>query len=171
MCTGRDIAWKPQPAHLQEGAVHVRLGRPSDSPALLRLTRQLAAEHGDTAEDLSVDALARALWGPQPLLHALVAEARDGIAGSALYSVGYSTFSGRPRIWIEDVIVSLRHRRHGVGSALVAALRSRASELGAIEMFGLVSDGNPRAQAFWRDQGGLSKPGWSMINTPVAEKS
>lgn len=167
MCTGREFAARQCLAPLQQAGVRVRPAQLSDGSVLIRLTRQLAAEHGETAERLTEEVLASVLWGPRPLLSALVAEAHDGVAGSVLYSVGYSTFSAQPRIWIEDVIVSLHHRRLGIGSALMDALRSRAAELGAVEMYGLVSDSNPRAHAFWREMGAQDKTGWWILNVSV----
>lgn len=169
MSDGLKLAEQQNAPAVSRQQVHVRFACATDATCLQRLTRELAAEHGEEGEACTAHALSIALWSPQPLLHALVAEVRGKIVGSVMYSVGFSTFMARPRIWIEDMIVSHDYRRLGVAAALMAVLRAEATILGAIEMQGLVSDNNPRALAFWRNEQAAAKSGWSMINIAVKQ--
>ena len=86
--------------------------------ALLEMVRELAQfeqlEHTATPELLS-----ESLFSPQAVAGALLARADNQVAGYALYFFTFSSFTGRPGIWLEDLYVRPQFRRQGIGRALI----------------------------------------------------
>ena len=67
-----------------------------------------------------------ALFGPQPRAYAMLAEADGAAVGLALWYYTFSTFRGRPDIFLEDLFVEPAQRGHGIGLALLRHLAQRA---------------------------------------------
>ena len=99
------------------------------------------------------------LFGPDPVAHVLMAETDDGkVAGFALWHRTFSTFLGRPGIWLEDLFVRPEARGAGVGTALLHHLFDRA---GAGRVEWAVLDWNEPSIAFYGRQGARPVPGWT----------
>jgi GNAT superfamily N-acetyltransferase len=106
------------------------------------------------------DSFDRALFGPDPVARALVAQEGDGdgtVVGFALWFPTFSTFLGRPGIWLEDLYVRPEARRRGHGRALLDALRARTD--GRVEWS--VLDWNESAQRFYHSLGAAPVDGWT----------
>jgi GNAT superfamily N-acetyltransferase len=73
---------------------------------------------------LDRDEFARHLFGPEPAASVIIAEADGAVAGMALWFRTFSTFLGRPGIWLEDLYVRPSARGRGVGGALLRHLRT-----------------------------------------------
>lgn len=98
------------------------------------------------------------LFGVSPAAHVTLAVGEDGtVAGMALWFRTFSTFLGRPGIWLEDLFVRPAHRRRGVASALIGHLRSITD--GRVEW--AVLDWNENALAFYRGLGAEAVDGWT----------
>ena len=67
-----------------------------------------------------------ALFGPDPVATVLVAELDGALGGYALCFSTFSTFLGRPGLWLEDLFVDERFRRRGVARSLLAELQRRS---------------------------------------------
>ena len=67
-----------------------------------------------------------AMFGPVPRAHAFLAEADGAAIGLALWYYTFSTFTGRPDIFLEDLFVEPAYRGHGIGLALLRHLARRA---------------------------------------------
>jgi GNAT superfamily N-acetyltransferase len=102
---------------------------PSEIPALLELIRELARfeklEHEVTA---TVNILHEAFFGPNPAAGALVARCGAEVAGYAIYFFTFSSFVGRPGIWLEDVYVRPAFRQQGLGRALIEVVARVGAE-------------------------------------------
>jgi GNAT superfamily N-acetyltransferase len=143
----------------------IRPATPDDAPALVALIRELAVyeklEHEAVA---SPDDLRRALSGPRPTAEALIAEADDGRpAGFALFFHNFSTFVGRPGLYLEDLFVRPEHRGAGLGKALLLALARLAVERGCGRMEWAVLDWNEPAIGFYRSLGARPMDEWTVF--------
>jgi GNAT superfamily N-acetyltransferase len=150
----------------------IREAGPGDVADLLRLIRALADyEREPDAVKATEDMLARSLFGPEPKAHAHVAEKDGRLVGMALWFLSYSTWTGRPGLYLEDLVVESDHRGEGIGQALMSALRDRATELGCARMEWAVLDWNEPAMRFYRSLGAVPMKEWTTwrIELPVAD--
>jgi hypothetical protein len=70
--------------------------------------------------------LQQALFGPQPRIHATLAEADGRSVGLALFFYTFNTFKGRPNLFLEDLFVDPEYRGAGIGLALMRHVAQRA---------------------------------------------
>lgn len=138
----------------------------ADVASIDRLVRELAAyeREPDAVEGTAGD-LTRALFGPDPRLHAHVAEVEldDGreVAGIALWYVSYSTWRGRHGIWLEDLFVLPHQRGVGLGHALLEALARHCVAQGWTRLEWAVLDWNEPARGFYRALGAAPQEEWT----------
>lgn len=124
--------------------VTVRPAVEADADLLLSFVKELAAFEREpdavkaTAEDLRRDG-----FGPAAVWKALIAEQTGEPAGFALYFPTYSTWEGRPGLFVEDLYVRPQARRLGVGRALLAAVAAEAQARGCARVDLNVLDWNP----------------------------
>jgi GNAT superfamily N-acetyltransferase len=98
------------------------------------------------------------LFGPDPAAHVLLAESDSGeVVGFALWYRTFSTFLGRPGIWLEDLFVRPEHRGRGHGLALLYALRERTAD--RVEW--AVLDWNEPSIRFYEALGATPVAGWT----------
>jgi GNAT superfamily N-acetyltransferase len=129
----------------------IRSAARADVPALLGLIRELAVYERLEDQVLATEELlAEGLFGERPAAEALIAERDSEPAGYALWFTTFSTFVGKPGIWLEDVFVLPAHRRAGLGRALLARVAAVAVErdCGRLEWSAL--HWNEPALAFYR---------------------
>ncbi|HET9092295.1 MAG TPA: GNAT family N-acetyltransferase [Acidimicrobiales bacterium] len=101
-----------------------------------------------------------ALFGPDPVLRALIAapdDAPEEVAGFALWYPTFSSWASTRGIWLEDLYVKPAFRRLGLGRALLEALRAATS--GRVEWD--VLDGNEGAHLFYLSLGAAPVSGWT----------
>jgi GNAT superfamily N-acetyltransferase len=148
----------------------IREGRETDVGDLLRLIRQLAEYEREPAAVKATDqVLARSLFGTDPLARVFVAEKDGSVVGMALWFLTYSTWTGKPGLYLEDLIVEAGHRGEGIGQALMAALRERAVELGCARMEWSVLDWNEPAIHFYRSLGARPMDEWTTWRIELPE--
>ncbi|MBI2708452.1 MAG: GNAT family N-acetyltransferase [Actinobacteria bacterium] len=148
----------------------IRDARPDDVDEIVALIRELAAYErlaGDVRLDPAV--LRDHLFGPGAAASVLIAEvAAEGapaVAGFALWFPSFSTFLGRPGIWLEDLFVRPHHRGAGIGRSLLEHLRGRTA--GRVEW--AVLDWNTPAHQFYRALGARPMQEWTTYRwDPVA---
>jgi GNAT superfamily N-acetyltransferase len=138
----------------------IREATPEDVPELLAMIRELADfEHLSDQVVCGEDDLARALFGPDAVVHDTVAVADDGsLAAHALWFRTFSTFLGRTGIWLEDLYVRPAHRRQGLAGALLHDLRARTE--GRVEWE--VLEWNAGAIDFYQGLGARPMAGWTL---------
>lgn len=102
-----------------------------DAAGLARLEDALRALSAELAEDYATapSALARAVLGPAPVAHGLLALRHADMLGAALYSPVFSTVRGAAGIYVSDLWISQAARGHGLGARLLAQV-ARAGRTG-----------------------------------------
>jgi GNAT superfamily N-acetyltransferase len=142
-------------------SVVVRKARPDDVPAILGLIRHLATyERQPDAVEATEQSLHQTFFAEDAQVHAHVAEIAGEIVGIAIWFLNYSTWTGRPGIYLEDLVVHERARGSGAGKALFEALGREARRLGCARIDWAVLDWNEPAMAFYRRIGGRPQSGW-----------
>jgi len=141
--------------------VTVRLAGPGDVADILRLIRALATyEFEPDAVEATEESLATSLFAPGAHVHAHVAEVEGRVVGLALWFLNFSTWTGKPGIYLEDFFVDPEIRRGGIGRALFRALAREALARGCARIDWAVLDWNELAMGFYRRIGGARSEGW-----------
>jgi GNAT superfamily N-acetyltransferase len=103
-----------------ENPIVITPATPDDAPAILNFIRKLAEYEHLSHEMLATEDLLREhLFGARPAAEVMIARLAAQPVGFALFFPTYSTFVGKPGIWLEDLFVLPEHRRHGIGQALL----------------------------------------------------
>jgi GNAT superfamily N-acetyltransferase len=133
--------------------VAIRFATADDAGLLLQFVRELAAyEKAADAVVATEDDLRRDGFGPERHFEALIASVDDRPAGIALFFPTYSTWRGKPGLYLEDIFVSEWARRLGLGRRLMARLAAIAVERGWERLDFSVLDWNP-ARGFYERLG------------------
>ena len=142
------------------GEIRVRFATAEDCGLLLRLIRELAIyERAPDAVVASEEDLLRHGFGPDPQFEAILAFL-DGVpAGAALFHARFSTWLGRPGLYLEDLYVTEKARGRGVGRRLMARLAAIAVERGWGRIDFHVLEWNP-AREFYHRLGMRHVDGW-----------
>jgi GNAT superfamily N-acetyltransferase len=136
-----------------ESDISIRFATPGDAPLLLQLIRQLAAyERAPDAVVATEEDLRRYGFGPERHFEALLAFLDGEPAGLALFHPRFSTWLGRPGMYLEDLFVTPAARGKGVGRRLMTRLAAIAVERGWERIDFQVLDWNP-ARGFYRRLG------------------
>lgn len=103
--------------------LRIRSATPNDIPLILELIRELAAyERAPEQAVARPEDLRRDGWGPEPKFRVLIAEWDNKPAGFALFFYNYSTWQGRPGLYLEDLFVRPEFRGKGIGKAVLVHL-------------------------------------------------
>jgi GNAT superfamily N-acetyltransferase len=141
----------------------IRFATPSDASTILGFIEQLAAyEREPGAVKVTAAELRAQLEDPRPPFECILAEFDAKPVGFALFFRNYSTWSGRPGLYLEDLFVREEYRGHGVGGALMRQLGAIVAERGWGRMEWAVLNWNTPAQSFYRDQGARPLEDWTL---------
>ena len=142
-------------------AALIRPARPDDAAVVVELIRELAAYEREPASSVRVSEadLLRDGFGPTPRFELLVAELGGVVAGFALFFTSWSTWEGRPGLYLEDLFVREAARGHGLGRRLLAAVARLALERGYPRLDLCVLDWNP-ARRFYDSIGMRERQDW-----------
>jgi GNAT superfamily N-acetyltransferase len=135
----------------------------SDVPLILHLIKSLA-EYEELADQVvATEAdLRSALFGPRPAAEVIIGYAGDEPAGFAMYFQTFSTFKGKPGLYLEDIFVKPEWRKHGLGTMLLARLARIAVERGYGRMEWSVLDWNEMALRVYRAVGARPMTDWTV---------
>jgi GNAT superfamily N-acetyltransferase len=115
------------------------------------------------AVKLDRDEFARHLFGPRPYAEVILAETESGeSAGFALFFHNFSTWAGKPGIYLEDLFVRPPFRGQGHGRALLAELARLAVERGCARLEWSVLDWNEPSIAFYKALGAVPMDEWTV---------
>lgn len=141
----------------------LRPATPADLPAIVGLILELAAyeklEHLVVATPESIEPH---LFGPRPAAEAVVGEVDGRVVAFALFFTNFSTFLGRPGLYLEDLYVQPAHRGTGLGKALLSHLGSLAVQRGCGRFEWSVLDWNETAIRFYESMGAQLLPDWRI---------
>jgi GNAT superfamily N-acetyltransferase len=148
----------------------IRFATSNDSKTICRLIRALA-DYERLAHEVVLDEarLHDHLFGSRPFAEVLLAEEAGEVIGFALFFHNYSTFLGKPGIYLEDLFVQPEHRGKGHGKALLAALARLALERDCGRLEWSVLNWNEPAIQFYRALGAVTKDEW-VVNRLTGEK-
>lgn len=142
----------------------IRPATPDDVPLIAALIRELAAYEKLAHEAVATEATLRAtLFGEKPGAEVAIAELDGAPAGFALFFPNFSTFLGRPGIYLEDLFVRPEFRARGVGRALLAHLAGLAVERGCGRLEWAVLDWNAPAIGFYEKLGAEPMREWTTF--------
>ncbi|MCW3846215.1 GNAT family N-acetyltransferase [Sphingomonas sp. LB-2] len=141
--------------------ISIREAGPGDFELVAEFIRKLA-DYEKLLHEVRFDpeTLRRHLFGPRPAAEVIIGEI-DGVAsGFALYFQTFSTFEGRPGIYLEDLFVEPHARGSGLGRALLAKLAALVVERGGARLEWSVLDWNELGKGFYRSIGAAEVSGW-----------
>jgi GNAT superfamily N-acetyltransferase len=150
-------------------AVTLRPAAADDIPTILELIRGLAEYERLAHEARATPELLREHgFGARPVFEAVLAEQGGQAVGFALYFFTFSTFEGRPTLYLEDLFVRPAARGTGIGRRLLVHLARVAVQRGCGRMEWSVLDWNP-AREFYFKLGAVAKDDWTVFRmTPEA---
>jgi GNAT superfamily N-acetyltransferase len=135
-----------------------------DVPLILRLIKALAEYERMSGDVIATeDGLRRTLFGPHPAAEVVVGYAGDEPAGFALFFHNYSTFLGKPGLYLEDLFVVPAFRGRGYGKALLVHLAKLAVERDCGRFEWSVLDWNEPAIGFYKKLGAKPMDGWTIF--------
>jgi GNAT superfamily N-acetyltransferase len=158
------------PATPAAARVALRPATRADVPTILGLIRGIAEYERLSHEVKTTHALLHEHgFGPRRIFEAVLAE-RDGRAvGFALYFFTFSTFTGRPTLYLEDLFVVPKERRGGIGSQLLTRLAEIAVKRKCGRMEWSVLDWNTPARDLYFKLGAKAMDAWTVFRmTPDA---
>ena len=142
---------------------HIRPGTEKDVDLILDLIKRLA-EYENLSHEVAVSAqqLRDTLFGPTPAAEVIIGYAGSEAAGFALFFPNYSTFLGRPGLYLEDLFVVPKWRNHGLGLRLLNNLAGIALERGYGRMEWSVLHWNDSAIRFYQKLGARLMDDWQL---------
>src|SRR5229473_7199127 len=136
--------------------IQLRFATRDDVPVIAELIHGLARfEKLEHEVVMTEELLAASLFGKRPYAEVLLAEDDGRAVGFALFFHNFSTFLGRPGIYLEDLFVLPEHRGSGIGRMLLAHLARLAVERGCGRFEWAVLNWNQPSLEFYRSIGAL----------------
>jgi GNAT superfamily N-acetyltransferase len=136
----------------------------ADLADLLELIRELAGfERLEHEVEATVESLHSSFFGSQPAATALMARSSNEPVGYAIYFFTFSSFIGRPGIWLEDLYVRPQFRRQGLGRALIHAVARIGAERDCGRFEWTALNWNENALDFYRKLGAQVLSEWAIL--------
>lgn len=141
----------------------IRPANAADVPVVAELIRALAQfERLEHEVVMTQELLAAGLFGRRPYAEVVLAEDDGRPVGFALFFHNFSTFLGRPGIYLEDLFVVPEHRGRGIGRDLLVHLARLAVERGCGRLEWAVLDWNHEAIGFYERLGARPNSDWTV---------
>jgi len=143
--------------------ISIRAARSGEAGLVLGFVRELAAYeqllHTVDASEMLIDA---SLFGPNPRVFCDIAEWSGEPVGNAIWFLNFSTFSGRPGIYLEDIFVRPAFRGRGIGKGLMVHLAKRCVAENWTRFEWSVLDWNTPSIDFYKSIGAQLKDEWTI---------
>lgn len=149
--------------------ISIRFACADDLPLIADLIRSLA-EYEKLAHEVRFDeaVLGAKLFGPRPYAEVVIGEVDGAAQGFALFFHNFSTFEGRPGIYLEDLFVRPEARGSGLGKALLSRLAAIAVERDCARLEWSVLDWNEPAIGFYKKLGARLMDEWTVMRVDGA---
>jgi len=135
-----------------------------DVPVILQLIRDLATyERAPDEVTATEEQLVDVLFGERPVAEVLLAFEGESAVGFAVYFYNFSTWLGRPGLYLEDLFVKPEKRGKGYGRALLVELAKIARDRGCGRMEWAVLNWNEPAIKFYRALGAKPMDEWTVF--------
>jgi len=143
-------------------AITIRPAVEADVPVILQFIRDLAKyEHLEHEVVANEGLLREGLFGSRPYAEVVLASLNGEPVGFALFFHNFSTFLGRPGIYLEDLYVRPEARGHGVGRQVLTWLAATAVSRGCGRLEWAVLDWNEPSIRFYRNLGAVPLDDWT----------
>ncbi|MBA3448193.1 MAG: GNAT family N-acetyltransferase [Pseudaminobacter sp.] len=152
-----------------QGQLIIRFATSDDAETIHRAMIGIATVMGEREKVVSTpDDIRRYGFGERPAFEALLAETDGAVAGVCVFFSSFSTYLGRPGVYVQDLFVDERFRGLGVGAMLLKRLAALTHERGGCYIRLSVDAGNAQAQAFYTRLG-LAHSGAEQIRAAYGE--
>ena len=144
--------------------IAIRPATPADLPLIAQFIRDLA-EYEKLAHEVRFDEakLGEKLFGPRPYAEVVIGELDGEPQGFALFFHNFSTFEGRPGLYLEDLFVRPAARGSGLGKALLAHLAQLCVTRDCARLEWSVLDWNAPAIGFYQNLGAKLMDEWTVM--------
>jgi GNAT superfamily N-acetyltransferase len=143
--------------------IEIRVATEDDVPLVLSLIKELAEYERLSHEVVATEEMLwDSLFGERRVAEVILGYLRDDPAGFALFFHNFSTFLGKPGIYLEDLYVKPEFRGAGVGRALLVYLAKLARERGCGRLEWSVLDWNEPAIRFYKALGAVPMEDWTV---------
>jgi GNAT superfamily N-acetyltransferase len=137
---------------------------PARVPELLTMIRELARfERLEHEVEATGTSLRKSFFGSRPAAGALVADCDGELAGYAIYFFTFSSFVGRPGIWLEDLYVRPQFRRQGLGRRMIEAVARVGANRNCGRFEWTALNWNRKALKFYRRLGARAMDEWVLL--------
>ena len=142
----------------------IRQGKPEDVELILELLSKSAEAQGSPGSlCVDVESLLRDGFCARPRFYVLIAECDRHAVGLALYFFTYSTWVSTNGLYLEDLYVEPKYRRHGIARALMRELAKIAHDNGCGRFQWAVLRSNEAAIRFYESLGGRIMEQWALM--------
>jgi GNAT superfamily N-acetyltransferase len=149
---------------MTQPSFNIRAATTADVPVILRLIRNLATyERAPNDVVASENGLREVLFGSDPSAQVVLIFEREEPVGFAVYFFNFSTWLGRPGLYLEDLFVEPEKRGRGYGHALLVHLAKIARDRGCGRMEWAVLDWNEPAIGFYKKLGAVPLKEWTVF--------
>jgi GNAT superfamily N-acetyltransferase len=150
-------------------SLSIRFAEAGDLPLIAQFIRDLA-EYERLANEVRFDeaVLGERLFGPRPYAEVLIGEIDGCPQGFALFFHNFSTFEGRPGLYLEDLFVRPEARGSGLGKALLQRLAALAVERDCARLEWSVLDWNEPSIRFYKNLGAKPMDEWTIFRVDGA---
>ena len=147
-----------------DNKIIIRKAEEKDIPAIFSLIKELA-EYEKLLDQIKTSEaeLKKTLFGEDKFVEILIAEYEKQIVGQALFFKNFSTFLGKPGIYLEDLYVKPEMRGKGIGKALLDKIISMAKERNYGRVEWSVLDWNKPAIDFYKKIGAKPLDDWTIF--------
>ena len=149
---------------MNNGDLKIRAATEADVPVILSFIRQLAEYERLSHEAVMTEEILReSLFGPRPFAEVLLGYAGDQPVTFAVFFHNFSTFLGRPGLYLEDLFVIPEMRGRGYGRAMLVELARIARERKCGRFEWSVLDWNEPAIGFYKKLGAVPMDEWTVF--------